>query len=269
MSDFRKGLSNEQRNKLRNDLANSIKNDHPRNNAGVHTSTNSGTRISGNSEVRSSGYGNTASNDRARLKAFASKYEPTRKIYYEMSSGYSGLQSSLHRLKASKNDGVAIVIMLILGGIVGFVIGSAIGLIFDTLGADDEFCSMCAMSGILAGAILFCVLRNKGINKKIKKVEVQLQEKTAKYMNALKKMYDSTNKAVSFPYASPYIVDKLLEYMDNGRCDTVKECLNLYEQEKMQYEQMQWLRHIGKEVTYSNLATQYLAFDTWMKNMLS
>ncbi len=90
-----------------------------------------------------------------------------------------------------------------------------------------------------------------------------------KYAKALKSTYESTNKAVSFSYASPYIVDKLIEYMENGRCDSIKECLNLYEQEKIQYEQMRMLHGINKHAALTSAATQYLAFDTWIKNVAS
>ncbi len=96
-----------------------------------------------------------------------------------------------------------------------------------------------------------------------------MEKQNVNFAKRLMPVYEKTNKAVAFQYASPFIVEKLIEYMSVGRCDTIKECLNLYEQEMAQYEQMKLLNQINRQTANTAAAANYLAFDTMVKNFFS
>lgn len=251
MSDLRSSLSNEQRNKLRSELAGSIKNDR---NSTALRSTNRGTTVSQNSA--SSGL-RGASNDLQKLKMFSKQYEQTRNAYLQFQNGNVNITNFIAATAASKGN-FAENFFACLGG---FVIGIVLGVIVALAGE-----GLMALATPVACAIAAVYIKNSSKDKKVKQLQDSLLKRSEEFAAKLKPFYEKTNKAVAFSYASPFIVDKLIEYIEVGRCDTLKECLNLYEQEKAQYEQLKVLNQINMHATNTAAAASYLAFDTMVKN---
>lgn len=85
-------------------------------------------------------------------------------------------------------------------------------------------------------------------------------------INYLKQQYFQTNRIVAFNYASPFIVEKLLWYIDSHRADSVKEAINLYESERTLFLQQQ-IQNINSSHKMYEFTNDYLAFDTFMGNI--
>lgn len=79
--------------------------------------------------------------------------------------------------------------------------------------------------------------------------------------------YQKTNKFVHIQYASPYILDKLMQYIRTGRCDTLKDCINLYEQEKQTAEQTRLLNNMNNKMTNIAYGIDYMAFSTLIRDI--
>ena len=92
-------MNNEQRNKMRKELENSIKNEYS--SSMRNTNTQSHANNISRSQARNF---NNDSDDYTRLSTFSKQYEPTRKLYYEMSMVCSGLQNKYISLRNTWNS---------------------------------------------------------------------------------------------------------------------------------------------------------------------
>ena len=251
MSDLRGNLSNEQKNKLRNELAGSIRND--KNTTAVRRAR--GTSVSRHDTTSS--YRGGSDDELRRLKTFSKQYEQTRNAYFQFQSGNASITNAISAIATSKGN-FAENFFTCLGGLV-------IGVFFAFLVAlTGEL--FIALAAPVICAIAAIHLKNTSKDKQIKKLQESLLKRSEEFSSKLKPIYEKTNKAVAFSYSSPFIVDKLIEYIEVGRCDTLKECLNLYEKEKAQYEQLKVLNQINMHATNTAAAASYLAFDTMVKN---
>lgn len=96
---------------------------------------------------------------------------------------------------------------------------------------------------------------------------VPFNDKINQVLGYLKQQYNNTNMCIAFDYASPFIVVKLIQYMECGRADTIKEALNIYENELAINVQQQQLQEIAKSSKATAIATTYMAYDTYISNL--
>ena len=81
-----------------------------------------------------------------------------------------------------------------------------------------------------------------------KKHNVDKQQEILAYLN---QEYMKTNKCVAFRYARPSIINKLIEYIEYGRADNIKEALNTYENEIVLLTQQNQLHIIANSSAFS------------------
>ncbi len=104
-------------------------------------------------------------------------------------------------------------------------------------------------------------------DKKEQKILQEFETFINQTLGFLTQQYNQTNKCIAFEYASPFIVYKLIQYLEYGRVDTLKEAINTYENEKaisIQQKQLQEIANTQKKIA---LSTAYLAYDTYMNNL--
>ena len=131
---------------------------------------------------------------------------------------------------------------------------------------------------ILALAVIYWILYfvSKNVNEsKLRKIVKDTVQKKDELETYLKNEYSKTSQYISFLYASPLILERFIEYMQNGRADTLKEAINIYENEKVLLRQEEQLNNIASMsaviANYSQIsayASTYLAADTFFKNII-
>ena len=89
--------------------------------------------------------------------------------------------------------------------------------------------------------------RNKFYEQKEKNIEI-LNAQIQKEYCAIAGIYESTNKFVSTNYAEPVIVRALIRLLRDGRADSLKEVINLYENIKHTDEMMR----LQQEISYNS-----------------
>lgn len=171
--------------------------------------------------------------DRYNLDQFYNQYEHTRNLYSE----YSNNKNTLENYK-----GVNV-------WIVGILIG--IGILL---------CYSIVIPIINISIIVYMYITNS--NEKKNKINRNNQIK-----QIIHDEYQKTNQFVHIQYASPFILDKLRQYMDTGRCQSLGECINLYEQERQTAEQTKLLNNMNKKITNMAYGVDYLAYSTFIDNI--
>lgn len=106
------------------------------------------------------------------------------------------------------------------------------------------------VNGILA-VIVFFVLKNYGKNleKKVIKKRFEKQEKEINELNLeIKKTYTECSEVSILPekYWDTQIVEKLTSYFKDERADSLKEALNLYEDDLLKIQQMNLLNEVSQ-----------------------
>lgn len=186
------------------------------------------------------------------LKEFYKQYKNTESAYIDYVNLKKQLNEKLwsvdREIKETKNFGiwaiiVGVVIIPIFIGVIIVIFGIVILLI----------------SGVL----------NSYRDAKKQECTAQFNNKMNQVLGYLNQQYKNTNMCIAFDYASPFIVTKLIQYMEYGRADTLKEALNIYENElaiNLQQQQLQEIARASKKVA---TATTYMAYDTYVKNLVN
>ncbi|WP_026498604.1 hypothetical protein [Butyrivibrio sp. WCD2001] len=207
--------------------------------------------------------------DLRKLKTFLAKYNGTRKVYQEMANRITGMETKL----ALEKNGFLLsfgfawellcfaIPMGILSAICFF------GFFYEIVGIESNLIAWITLILLVGVPIGILIQSGKKKLKKVEKLKVEKAKIEKEYTAKLAKIYNSTNKAVAFRYASPFIVDQLIDYIECGRADTLKECLNLFEQERVQFEQTALLKSIHKNSRITAAAADYLAYHTFMESI--
>lgn len=141
---------------------------------------------------------------------------------------------------------VSIVIAIIVAYITFFPF-----LIFKSIFERFDFSpSILIVTGILA-VIVFFVIKNYGkkLEKKVIKNRFDKKESEINDLNAeIMKTYTDCHKITTLPekYWDTKIIDKLICYFNDKRADTLKEAINLYEDELLKLQQMNILNNISQ-----------------------
>lgn len=117
-------------------------------------------------------------------------------------------------------------------------------------------------------ALIIAAIQDRYKDKRKQRCISEFTELINRELGYLNQQYKNTNMCIAFDYASPFIVTKLIQYMEYGRADTLKEALNIYENElaiNLQQQQLQEIARASKKVA---TATTYMAYDTYVKNIV-
>lgn len=184
-------------------------------------------------------YSNQQNEDYEQLVEFYKQYQYTQQAYNDYYCNCPQNINNLHKIEKS-NKLWYIIWLLFLAML--FLIGFS-GI--DSSNTDDAaFAGMWIFIVIIAG-IISLVMYSKAENKNRQKLgDLILQQEQAKqYIN---EAYNNSNRIIPFIYAEPRIVYTLIQYMENRRADSIKEAINLYEQQKNFNVQMNQLHGIAQ-----------------------
>lgn len=182
--------------------------------------------------------------DLVQLREFLDTYRDKAKFYREYVNIDTGIELNFNNSITNAYDNKRMGKWLIIGGVITLPI--AIGLILIPFG------------------IVSILIGNKQINKSIlvKRAEIKKGNTRKKQIIIyLKEEYNKTNKFVHFNYSSPFIIDRLIDYIETGRASTLKEALNIYENEASNFKN----RHpfsLEDDAT----SPDYLAFNTVIRD---
>lgn len=192
---------------------------------------------------------NYNNNEVVLLREFYKQYKHTAQAYIDFAKNKVYTDNQLKVISKPTHHYAVFGIVLILIGIITFTF--LIGVVF-----------------LIFGILLIAIPDDTARNIRIKE-QTAVKESNIKanyIINYLKQQYFQTNRIVAFNYASPFIVEKLLWYIDSHRADSVKEAINLYESERTLFLQQQ-IQNINSSHKMYEFTNDYLAFDTFMGNI--
>ena len=192
---------------------------------------------------------NYNNNEVVLMREFYKQYKHTAQAYIDFVKNKVDTDNKLKVVSKPTHQYAAFGIALIIIGIITFAF--LIGIVF-----------------LILGILLIAIPHDSAKNIRMKE-QTAVKESNIKanyIINYLKQQYSQTNQIVAFNYASPFIVEKLLWYIDSHRADSVKEALNLYENERTLFLQQQ-MQNINNSHQIYEFTNDYLAFDTFMGNI--
>ena len=112
-----------------------------------------------------------------------------------------------------------------------------------------------ALAGMVAGVYFMIKLeRKKGdkenaeLQSQIDKCKKRCEEAEQEWISLLSPHWDKVKSIVPEAYATPYFVQQAYDYLVNGRADSMKEAINLFEEEQHRLQMEQNMQNVVEQL---------------------